>query len=237
MKTFILIFMSSLIYSFGYTQYPQLFQNPWYLQNIIIEGENNYPTDSTFNGELYFNSEQINGVHNYCESGFAGEVVYNGISQFNLNDIVIAVENCNDPDILQFINKHYSVYFDNNTIPNNPLEYEISSSGSSKTLTITNPEGNQAIYGNELLKIQVMESTKFSVFPNPIKNLLNIKWQNEMRKLAIQIFTLEGKILQAENIENKNQTSIDVSNLSSGIYLLNIEDEEGNTETKKFLKE
>ncbi|UCA57711.1 T9SS type A sorting domain-containing protein [Aequorivita iocasae] len=48
---------------------------------------------------------------------------------------------------------------------------------------------------------------------------------------------MEGKLLSVQNVTLENQTSIDVSNLTSGIYFLNIEDENGNTTTKKFIKQ
>ncbi|QQX78185.1 T9SS type A sorting domain-containing protein [Aequorivita iocasae] len=54
------------------------------------------------------------------------------------------------------------------------------------------------------------------------------------KKILIHI---EGKLLSVQNVTLENQTSIDVSNLTSGIYFLNIEDENGNTTTKKFIKQ
>ncbi|CAM3331482.1 hypothetical protein AEQU2_01018 [Aequorivita lipolytica] len=60
---------------------------------------------------------------------------------------------------------------------------------------------------------------------------------NPTANLKVKILNIEGKLIRTENLEIQDQTSIDVSNLKSGIYFLNIEDETGNVEVKKFIKE
>ena len=55
------------------------------------------------------------------------------------------------------------------------------------------------------------------MFPNPTTSRLNISAQNPIKSAVI--YNLLGK--QIMNLEiNKNNESIDVSNLSSGIYLI-----------------
>ncbi|WP_218599271.1 T9SS type A sorting domain-containing protein [Polaribacter sp. NJDZ03] len=56
-----------------------------------------------------------------------------------------------------------------------------------------------------------------SMFPNPTSNRLNITAQNMIKSAAI--YNLLGKQVMSLEI-NKNNESIDVSNLSSGIYLI-----------------
>ncbi|AUC23624.1 hypothetical protein BTO15_16655 [Polaribacter sejongensis] len=56
-----------------------------------------------------------------------------------------------------------------------------------------------------------------SMFPNPTSNRLNITAQNIIKSAAI--YNLLGKQVMSLEI-NKNNESIDVSNLSSGIYLI-----------------
>ncbi|MCL7762624.1 T9SS type A sorting domain-containing protein [Polaribacter sp. Z014] len=61
------------------------------------------------------------------------------------------------------------------------------------------------------------ELSKVSMYPNPTKNRLNISAQNTIKNAAI--YNLLGKQIMSLEI-NKNSESIDVSNLSSGIYLI-----------------
>lgn len=77
----------------------------------------------------------------------------------------------------------------------------------------------------------------YSIHPNPAKNELFLTSKYTSGTLTLKIFNIEGKLLSTHNLEVANQTSIDVSSLTSGIYFLNIEDENGNTTIKKFIKQ
>ncbi|MGB3344389.1 MAG: T9SS type A sorting domain-containing protein, partial [Aequorivita sp.] len=58
----------------------------------------------------------------------------------------------------------------------------------------------------------------------------------EMGHLTIKILNIEGRLLSTEDLEFEKQASLDVSGLSKGVYFLNIEEENGNTSIKKFIK-
>ena len=88
-----------------------------------------------------------------------------------------------------------------------------------------------------ILGVSENNSSTYSIHPNPAKNELFITAQNTTQNLKIKIFNIEGKFLAKQTLEAANKTSIDVSKLVSGIYFLYIEDENGNTTTKKFIKQ
>jgi len=77
----------------------------------------------------------------------------------------------------------------------------------------------------------------FSIHPNPAKNELFLTSKSNNGNLTLKIFNTTGKLLSTQKLELEYQSSIDVSQLSSGIYFLNIGDENGNTTIKKFIKE
>jgi hypothetical protein len=81
------------------------------------------------------------------------------------------------------------------------------------------------------------KAATYSIHPNPAKSELFITAQNTTENLKIKIFNIEGKLLSAQSITLQDQKAIDVSQLLSGIYFLNIEDENGNTTIKKFIKQ
>ena len=72
-----------------------------------------------------------------------------------------------------------------------------------------------------------------SLYPNPASNRLNISAANTIQNA--EIYNVLGKKVMSVNI-NKANGSIDVSNLSSGIYLIkyNVNDKVG---TAKFIKQ
>jgi hypothetical protein len=78
---------------------------------------------------------------------------------------------------------------------------------------------------------EVNFKNNFSIYPNPAKTELNLNVsQNDINELSIS--NLLGQVLM--NVKNKN--SIDISNLTKGIYLVTITQGQ-NIYTKKFIKE
>lgn len=78
----------------------------------------------------------------------------------------------------------------------------------------------------------------FGLYPNPVKNeLILMSAKNEAEIFQIKIFNITGKPLKAENLYFEKENSMDVSNFPSGIYFLNIADENGNVDVKKFVRE
>ncbi|KGL58953.1 leucine-rich repeat domain-containing protein [Polaribacter sp. Hel1_85] len=72
----------------------------------------------------------------------------------------------------------------------------------------------------------------FKLYPNPVQNSLQIRNDSNNKILSIEIFNLLGKKIQ---VVNNPLNLIDVSQLSKGIYLMNIITEKGRT-TKRIMK-
>jgi pectate lyase len=66
------------------------------------------------------------------------------------------------------------------------------------------------------------QSTSIQLYPNPVSNLLNINSNEKVTK--IEIFNISGQIITQLN---GNSSSIDLSNLSSGNYLIKIHTQNG----------
>ena len=60
------------------------------------------------------------------------------------------------------------------------------------------------------------------LFPNPASQSITISWAQDVEVDRIEIYDLSGRLLQENNIRNSAQTTLDVSNLVSGIYLLKV---------------
>ena len=80
-------------------------------------------------------------------------------------------------------------------------------------------------------------NTAFTISPNPTNALLNINSGKVINgQVKIEVIDALGKVLISEDYKDFNQSTIDVSPLSSGIYFLKISSGE-NVTTKKFIKE
>jgi hypothetical protein len=82
------------------------------------------------------------------------------------------------------------------------------------------------------------ENTFFYIYPNPTSNFLKIK-SNERINGTIQIlFTdLLGRELIKEQMYNKIDKELDLSDFSNGVYLLHIKDQVNRSETIKIIKQ
>ncbi|MCB0457101.1 MAG: T9SS type A sorting domain-containing protein [Flavobacteriaceae bacterium] len=72
-----------------------------------------------------------------------------------------------------------------------------------------------------------------TIYPNPSKSLLNIANTSSVAIDKVEIVTVSGTVI---NAVETNVKTIDIQSLSSGIYFLKLY-QEGNTITKKFIKE
>ena len=63
-----------------------------------------------------------------------------------------------------------------------------------------------------------------NVYPNPVKDVLKVKLNQNLEVKDIYFVDLSGKILKPADIyqPNRRELHVQVSNLNDGIYLLNI---------------
>lgn len=242
MKNLILSFTILVFYS-SYAQDSQLAGVNWYLQNLILNGQHHTPPQ---NSEVQYvearfyavsNGDGVDGFNTFVCNNLSGLVEYDSNNQNYsfLESIEVTLMSCN-LQINEDFETVYFPFFDDN--PGNLYNYTITTvSNGYKTLEITSNTGDQAIYGDHLLSNEEFYGSQFSIHPNPAKNELFLTSKNTTENLTIKIFNLEGKLLSTQNLDSEKQVSVDVSNLSSGIYFLDIEDGNGNSTIKKFVKE
>ena len=86
----------------------------------------------------------------------------------------------------------------------------------------------------DILSTSNLEETKFSFFPNPVKDVLHINSKNKIIK-KLTIYNNLGQIV-SENHPNTLSPNINTSSLNSGLYLVNILTNDGNKQTLKIMK-
>ena len=102
--------------------------------------------------------------------------------------------------------------------------------------TILNPAKNQTLKVTEgaTLAAGSFTTSEFSLYPNPVKNMLTIKWNSNIHNLkSSEIFDLNGRLLMKSEMTNQ---TISVESLSQGTYILLLKDDSGKTYTQKFIK-
>ena len=99
--------------------------------------------------------------------------------------------------------------------------------GNSNTITI------ETVATNELAAVN-----DFSIFPNPVNELLFAKIELEKAMdFQIEIISIDGKILQAENrsLGKNDFIEMNISSFSSGVYFLKLKNKNGSI-IRRFIK-
>ena len=85
--------------------------------------------------------------------------------------------------------------------------------------------------------INTIDDNAISIFPNPTNNQLSINGLTYGHAVGIQIIDLQGRIISSESSIAANQLSINVSSLTTGLYLIKVTDLQSNqTSVKRFSK-
>jgi hypothetical protein len=109
-------------------------------------------------------------------------------------------------------------------------------SGTIDTLNNVNPNQNLLVVEGSTLAINSFNNGVFSIYPNPVKNNINIQIKDTISVVlkSALVYDLNGKaVLSTDNL---NQP-INVENLASGTYILSISDSDNRNYSQKFIKE
>jgi len=90
------------------------------------------------------------------------------------------------------------------------------------------------VYYGPALSNASFDSKAFSVYPNPVKDVLNIGYSGTITNISIT--NLLGQEMLTKTI-NADQSQINVSNLVQGTYLVKVTAENGSSKTIKIIKE
>ena len=87
------------------------------------------------------------------------------------------------------------------------------------------------------LAINNFNKNGLSFYPNPAKTEIFIKNSSDVALSKVKIFDLTGKVVLTKAIENNDTPSVNITTLSSGMYLISVEDLAGNQYQSKLIVE
>ncbi|MFY1046178.1 T9SS type A sorting domain-containing protein [Chryseobacterium sp. GP-SGM7] len=227
------LFFLTFVNNFIFAQNADLFNNNWYISQIILNGQttaspvmsqglpNSTFIQSTsgyvFNSQ-YFNIAGVNINFSQAQNSFTKTGGGCTFADYNGPNMQAAQE---------YDQKNCDFYVGSippsGTVPNGTVfNYQIINNGTSKTLIITNvTTGNKVYYNNSFLgtKENALKKT-FKVYPNPSIDFLIV--EDLEKNLKVKIYDLSGKLL-FETLSSGKIVKIDVSVFQKGQYLLSIE--------------
>jgi hypothetical protein len=89
--------------------------------------------------------------------------------------------------------------------------------------------GSEDFYAN----ITVVEKGRLGVYPNPCNDFVTIRSDEQMESLTVYGF--RGEILQSVNHLNAKQSTLDVSYLKEGFYIITVRLPNGTVKSEKLI--
>lgn len=108
-----------------------------------------------------------------------------------------------------------------------PLKRSCNSQKNSSKVTIS-PDAGQIPFSKILPSVEKVGFTKafleneFEIGPNPFKNVVNLKSKSLDGLLSISITNMLGQQIYQRDIYHKGETELDLTNLGSGFYILQL---------------
>lgn len=194
---------------------------------------------ATLTNSIFWNNKGLSNavarpIGGFIESMIPSMTIKNSIDETNFTGVTLSGTSGNNsssnPLFTNLSNGDYTLSIGSPAID---------SGDNSSVIGVADLLGMQRIYNSTVdmgayeygatLGINSNSFSDFSVFPNPTAGILNAR--SAINIESIEIFSLEGrKIKEAKN------SILDISDLSSGIYLLKVKTEEGKFGTKKIIK-
>lgn len=75
-----------------------------------------------------------------------------------------------------------------------------------------------------------------STYPNPTVDVINVYNSNNLELSGYKLVNLKGAVIKSGVLDNSIDQSINVSDVSQGVYMLNFSTSDNNTITKKIIK-
>jgi hypothetical protein len=94
--------------------------------------------------------------------------------------------------------------------------------------------GNRGFTSVAVLSTKQENLLSFSIYPNPSLDVVNVQLSNGTSEAKVKIYDLSGRLMKTKFLK-ANDTKIDVNNLSSGIYYINVSTDD-KIGSQKFIK-
>ena len=103
-------------------------------------------------------------------------------------------------------------------------------------MTITSLNGDQAIYGSDVLSIVNETKSTFSLFYNTVSNSIDINSIGILESFSIKLFDSHGKLVFDQKEYIRKEKSINIQNLPIGVYFVILQSGNNKVLKKKIMK-
>ncbi len=192
------------------------------IHDLISPIDSYAPTEATITELSFPLSFQINTIQTLPTNTIVNTWTLNG-SDFATNEVTVNIE---ESDLATGTNNLTVVAHDATTLID--VDNHETIHVATVTWTIDNTLGVQAVTANDF---------SLTLFPNPANTLVNINLENALNEsVVVEIISLDGKKIKSAQLYNQQNTTIDISTLSEGIYITNFYTNDVLIASKKLIK-
>lgn len=87
---------------------------------------------------------------------------------------------------------------------------------------------------NDLGFDDLTSGNQLLAFPNPTSDKVTIRVNNPLANVSIQVISPQGMLIQQKDLSDFQETTIDLSNYSEGIYFVTVQQKNGFFKTLKI---
>ena len=102
-------------------------------------------------------------------------------------------------------------------------------------LKMVDLDGKFEMSGTQVVNVSLDTKSGFSIYPNPNNGTFTISPSQSIKPVVVTIFDQQGRTVS--KIQIKGTTSISISELAKGIYIIKAVDDNGFVEIKKLIKD
>lgn len=222
-----------------------ILHSTWYLETVIEGGITYNVTSGSPSLTLQANPHPLFGTMSFDGEGVCNDYVgeygmyYGHGDEMRITSFTPTTNTCDPPSGIEIA--YFSVLGDTSA---NVFTFEIINNGQNLVLTSVpdpldrsiNALGDILILGMEELSVNDFEYNEIAIITNPVQDQLQLNIANDLlfQDLNYSIYNLEGKLMSTSKLNTEN---IDVSTFATGLYFINIENEDKAVFSLKFLKE
>jgi hypothetical protein len=199
----------------------------WYLQKMTVSGVEYLPQNEESIARLTYDTGWGDVNTQVCMQR-SYNITNVTSTQYGISQYSGIAGTCASPVTTDFQTKYFSALQKTTNFVHN---YEITGSGSGQILTLTTSAGDTLVFGTQkVLGLSDIMSRSFSVYPNPVKDVINIVSNDKPN--SVVLYDMTGKLVLSETTAQK----INAASLKKGVYMMQISF--GNkTEKIKVIKE
>src|SRR5699024_4294318 len=214
----------------------ELIENTWYLFKIEVDEEDHVFESNEETEWTTLTIEQVENQTNfyldYCQGAVGEELSFTSNFSFVINNFIVSLAECENPDNNNYKLMYFETFEEN---LDQVFEYVITVENDYKTLVVSTQNDKNIYYQNvPYLSVKNQEKQNLVLYPNPAQEDIYI--ENLTEAAEIEVYTISGKKLLQQQV-NSSTESINISNLSAGIYLYAFKRDGKSLKTGKLVKE